>query len=118
MSSLGNYVNKFSHVVFKSSCLETPEFKAFFNGFKKALKDDVTNSGMELVNISKGHFYISGFLKKGEKYVYFSVRDVRGCDWSRKVLYRTAQSTKDYTGGQNRYCGFGDLVKSCERLLG
>ena len=117
MSNLGNYVEKFSHAVFESSCYETPEFKKFYNGFKKALKADLVGSGIELANISKGHFYISGFLKKGEKYVYFSVRDVRDYDWHRQALYRTAKSVKDYTGGQNRFCSFGGLVKSCERLL-
>lgn len=118
MSSLGNYVEKFSHVAFESSCYETPEFKKFYNGFKKSLKADLVGSGIELANISKGHFYISGFLEKGEKYVYFSVRDVRSYDWSRQVLYRTAKSTNDYTGGQNCFCSFGDLVRSCEQLLG
>lgn len=114
---LGAYVEKFKNVAFESSCYETPEFKAFFNGFKKSLKAELAGSGMELAEISKGHFEISGFLKKGEKFVYFSVRDVRSYDWHRQVLYRTAKSVKDYTGGQNHFCSFGGLVKSCERLL-
>ena len=115
---LSAYIEKFKKVPFESSCYETPQFKAFFNGFKKSLKADLEGSGIELANISKGHFTISGFLKRGEKFVYFSVRDVRDYDWHRQVLYRTAKSNKDYTGGQNRYCSFGGLVKSCERLLG
>lgn len=114
---LSAYVEKFKNVAFESSCQETKQFKAFFSGFKKSLKAELESSSLELVTISKGHFCISGFLKKGDKYVYFSVSDVRGYDWYRQILYRTAKSVKDYTGGPNHYCSFGGFVKSCEKLL-
>jgi len=46
------------------------------------------------------HFEFSGFIRRGERYVYFATGDLR---WKicNSILLRTAKSDTDYTGGQN-----------------
>lgn len=102
---------------FQSSSVKTPEFKSFANDFIKDLKSLAT--GYEFVNVSKGHFYVSGFLKKADKYVYFSISDVRFFrnEWYKNILIRTAKNDKDYTGGVNNSTDLENFKKRVDSLL-
>lgn len=101
---------------FESSCYTTEEFKAFARDLKKCIKKKLL-PGEEIVNWNRGHFYVSGFIKKNDKYVYFSIPDVRGYeDWSR-VLIRTAKNEKDYTGGMNNYTSLDKFAENIQPLL-
>jgi len=88
---------------FESSCSSTPEWNSFYrkanNFFKKNLSDVA-----EKIELSKGHFYFSGFftVKATGKIFYFSISDVRHFPGS-KLLIRSAESYTDYTGGINCY---------------
>ena len=95
---------------FESSCGTTPHFKAFARLFKKLIKNEIAKVGCTLLTFNRGHFYVSGFFRKGEQIYYFSISDVRGGYWNReaKMLYRTATSIKDYTGGHNQYVNIED----------
>lgn len=91
---------------FESSSYTTPEFATYASTFKREVKKRLTEIGAELLDFSRGHFYVSGFFKKGDQIYYFSQSDVR---WSvdDKILVRTAKHVKDYTGGASNYSELG-----------
>ena len=95
-------------VEFESSCYDTPEFNAFAKLFKAAMKAELEKVGAKLVAFTKGHFECSGFYQVGDKLGYFSLPDVRGGGLTKDLMYRTAKSTKDYSGGSNNWGNFDD----------
>ena len=73
--------------------------------------------GFDDVTLKPNHYDMSGFFKKDDKYVYWSFSAERyGTPTSLKksgvngFLYRTAESDKDFRGGNNH---FTDLSKLC-----
>ena len=75
--------------------------------------------GAEL-KFSPMYFEYSCFFKKGDKFVYVNVGDVRYnvCGhWYENVLYRTAESYEDYHGGCNNNCPYDELEENIKRLL-
>jgi hypothetical protein len=92
---------------FGSGSYTTPEFNDFFEKFKGSLTRQFKHLKATDIEFSKGHFGMSGFFKIGEQYYYFSLSDVRfvDVDWygNPKMLIRTAESNKDYSGGSNHY---------------
>lgn len=86
---------------FESSSGETPEFKAFFELFKREFTKELLSVGATNIEIKKGHFYISGFYTIGTQVWYFSLSDVR--DGNRPLMYRKAKDYKDFTGESNRW---------------
>ena len=93
---------------FESSSRLTPKFKAFARLFKKLIKNEIAKDGCELLTFNRGHFYVSGFFRKGEQIYYFSVDDIRDNWGTPKMLYRTATGTRDFTGGGNQYVNIED----------
>ena len=93
---------------FQSSSGLTPHFKAFARIFKKLIKNELAKMDCELLTFNRGHFYVSGFFQLGNQIYYFSVSDVRDNWGTPKMLYRTATSIKDYTGGSNQYVNIED----------
>ena len=88
-------------------------FKGYFIPKARAEMNKIAkNLGAKLF-FSKGHFYFSGFLKKGDKCVYFNVGDVRDGGtgrWYREVLVRGARHEKDFSGcTTNSYCHYDEL---------
>ena len=89
---------------FESSSSKTPEFKYFARIFKKEFTSELKSIAATDIVFSIGHFYISGFFTIGTQAYYFSIPDVRGSNYRMpQLMYRTAESYKDYTGGVNRY---------------
>lgn len=105
-------MEKWYDYTFESSSGLTAEFQAFAKDFKKYLLQQVRDN-FELVNWSRGHFEVCGFLrnKKNKKLVYFSISDIRYFKngWYNDVLIRTAENEKDYTGGSNNSCIFAEI---------
>lgn len=99
---------------FESSSGLTQEFKDFVKTFKKDLTKQLKTIGAEVTDFSRGHFYVSGFFKKGEKLFYFSLSDVRDAGYSNQInlLYRTARHNKDFTGGHNQYVRISEDMAS------
>lgn len=95
----------------------------FFNGefipvLKKEFKNLAKKMGAELVSFKGGHFISSAFFKKGNKYVFVSLSDVRyNSNWFERILYRSARDEKDYTGGGNHYCSYDKLGENLEWCL-
>ena len=85
------------------------------------LKRELTFYNIEIVNITSGHYYLSGFLKKDDVFIYINFNIPRGncrtvdfqskC-FSDKVLYRYANDEHDYYGEQNMYTSIENLPKS------
>jgi hypothetical protein len=88
------------------------------------MKKIAQSLGAEVVNYRKGHYEMSGFIKRDSHYVYFSydsslsggrskvvLREGFGC--GAPLLLRTAADAKDFHGGTNNY----ESVKDCEKLI-
>jgi hypothetical protein len=93
---------------FESDAIVTPEFKSFATKFRNALKKELSAAGAELVSFSRGHFDISGLYRIKGQLGYFSLPDVRsaggfGMSNTPKLMYRTAEHEKDYSGGSNQW---------------
>lgn len=93
------------------------DFKSFstkLRNFMKKVTEE--NPELELVSFNRGHFFCSGFFKSTETqvYIYFNVNWERG--WHKKILYRTAKSDKDFTGGMNMYTTLEDFGKNVSTL--
>lgn len=86
---------------FESSSYHTQQFTDFYTKFCSSIKRELKKIKATDIQLSKGHFYISGFFKVGEQCFYISLSDVRGNDTN--LLIRTAKHYKDYTGGGNYY---------------
>lgn len=110
-----NILKKLQADDFESSSSKTPEFSTFARAFKKAISKELESVGAKLTDFSVGHFYISGFFKKGEQLFYFSISDVRH-GFGTELLYRTATSNKDYTGGSNQYVSIGEGMAQNMRI--
>ena len=96
-------------------------FKGYFIPKARAEMNKIAkNLGAKLF-FSKGHFYFSGFLKKGDKCVYFQVRDVRDGGtggWYNTVLVRGARDEKDFSGcTTNSYCHYDELESTLAKWL-
>lgn len=101
---------------FQSASYLTDEFKSFVKDLKKYILSKLP-PGSELVNWSRGHFDASGFIKQGDKYVYFSVGDVRMRRWYDEVLIRVAAHDRDYVGGSNHYVSLDNFHEGVLSLL-
>lgn len=116
---------KATQAEFESSSGRTPEYLAWHRLFKREFTKFLESKGMTGIDIGKpNHFDMSGFFKDGGKdqIWYFAIGDLRG--FKDRMLIRTAQHYKDYTGGKNEYipldgteadfvAGF-DYVLKCE----
>lgn len=99
---------------------------SFFNAMRKIAKE----LGGEVVNANYGHYDMSGFIKRGNKCVYFNYsnacgRGGRNCvnlrndgtDWIQPMYCRTAENERDFRGGSNNHCYLEDCESVIERLL-
>ena len=65
--------------------------------------------------ISHGHFYSSGFIRRGESIVYFSTSDFRY--FPNEAMARFADSFKDYRGKGNHNTTMRNLDELVDTLL-
>lgn len=100
------------------------EAKQFAKDFKRRLSFNAKKRGIEIVGWNVNHYDFSGFLKKNDKYVYFSYNIPRYEEpinlLSRNhngFLVRTAEHEKDYRGGYNNFCNILQFFDSVEYLL-
>ena len=116
--NMKNLYSMYKDMEFISTSGKSIQCKQFGDDLKKALQSDL---GIDYnVEISIGHFYISGFVKRlsTEQFVYFSVEDLRDNDNGfDSVLYRTAKDNKDYSGGMNNFCRLDNLHLSMVSLF-
>lgn len=99
--------------------------KQFVKDFNSALKNELKAKGDYVVKIKPGHYYMSGFIQKGDKYVYLSYRIPRGMrnihlenmSCFQGFLVRTAKNDKDFTGGSNNFTNIDYLISKIDFLL-
>ena len=103
---------------------KSKEFINFAKDFRSVIKDlaDTIDATIESWNV--GHYYVSGFLEKEGKYIYFYYNEPRHMpidllrsDAHMGILYRTAKGSKDYTGGCNQFCNLLDFPSATKRLF-
>lgn len=71
----------------------------------------------EIIDFKGGCCQSSGYIKKGDKYIYVSLSDVRfSPNWDQDVLIRTAKDEKDYTGGPNHRSSIETLQEDVRSL--
>lgn len=84
--------------------------KHFMRIARRELKALAKKIGATVEFTNNEYFEYSAFFCKDGKYIYVHVGDVRyNSDWYGNVLFRTAKSNKDYTGGTNWYCSYDNL---------
>ena len=107
-------IKNWLNVTFESSCYKTPQFMTFVTDFSKHMRS-VFKGKVKGIKFSVGHFYISGFIEKLDgTFVYFSTSDVRHFpgEWYHHILYRSAKSLTDCTGGSNHFTSLDKLVEA------
>ena len=98
------------------------EMKQFFKDFKKELKQ---MGEFDVEKVELNHYDVSGFLRQGEKHVYFTLNIPRGgypMEMGSKrpmtgILIRTAKDTHDYHGGANHFTSYKDFEKDVKKLF-
>ena len=112
------FIKKWAGRELENSCCVTEELKEFYKDFRTFLKNTLKNTNCELVSYTKGHFFVSGFVtnKTTQKIAYFNLSDLRFFNWSKQILYRTAEHVKDYTGGNNRYTTIENLATELVKI--
>ena len=108
------------------------EFHSFQVAFINAMRKIATALGGEVVGQSYGHYDMSGFIRRGDKYVYFSYSNgcCRGgrtfvnlkeqwdsCGCNSPLLIRTAADSKDFRGGCNHFASFEKCQGLIDKLL-
>lgn len=83
---------------FEQGSYNSPAFLSFARTFKSEFKKELESIGASLHKFNTGHFYISGFFTKGDKFFYFSWHN-----GDNNLMYRTAKNDKDFTGGANQW---------------
>lgn len=98
------------------------EAKSFVTAFKNMLKREL---GPDYdVDIHRGHYYLSGFIKHDGMYVYIAY-DIPRYDFrvdadstgTAGCLFRCARGPEDYTGGINNFCSIRELPESVTGLF-
>lgn len=101
----------------------SPEFKTFQGAFKRYMSKVAESIGATLVEFSKGHYDVSGFIRRGEKYVYFSYSNFCGSRThvdlfgNTPFMCRTAKDSKDYRGGSNNWVSVAECAYRIDYLL-
>ena len=105
---------------FSTGGIPGEDYKKFERKYIKYLNKVAKENNWEVVRVLKNHYDFSAFLKRNDKFVYFSISDVR-CfvnDWYYNILIRTAKNENDSLGGQNFYTTLDNLPTALEKLAG
>ena len=83
------------------------DFKEFFRKEKNRITRNLKEMGCTKIELDYGFYYFSGFFTSSTGQIYYlSCSDVRHFGYT-QLMYRTAKSYEDYTGGFNMYVGTG-----------
>lgn len=128
MTNVDAFVRKWhGRTLQDDGCYVSKEYHSFQIAFVNAMRKIARNNGAEIVNASYGHYDVSGFFKKGSRYVYFSYCNSCGyggrtyCQlkndgnygFLQPLLVREARHDRDYTGGVNKFTPFTE----CEEII-
>lgn len=96
------------------------EVKSFVTAFRNMLKREL--KGIDVLSIATGHYYLSGFVRSGDTYVYVSYNIPRDGDCirmndGRAVMYRIAENEKDFRGRGNHFYSIRELPDAIVGLI-
>ena len=66
---------------------------------------------------SNSYCEASGFIKNGEKYIYYCTWDYRDRSWQSQILYRAAKNDRDFQGGLNNFADLEDFESAVNTLF-
>ena len=120
MKNFKKWENKF---IEDWGCAMSDDAKSFYRAFKNYLKRAFPNA--ELIGFKPNHYDTSGFIKMNGKVIYVSHsidRYKKKVDFNESgamngVLYRTAESENDFTGGWNNFTSINNMAKSILELF-
>ena len=114
-----NDLKKYLNYEFSTGCYTGEDYKTFERKYINYLKSIAKENGWELIKVGKNHYEFSAFFKYNDKYVYFSISDVRFWqnEWYNHILIRTATSDRDYRGGHNYYTTLPSLNYGIKNLF-
>ena len=112
-------LKKYLTYTFSTGCYTGDDYKSFERKYKNYLKSVCNDNGWELVKFSPNHYEFTCFIKKEDKYIYFSISDVRYFknQWYSNILVRTAKDDRDYTGGSNQHTSLEELPSYLGRMF-
>ena len=106
---------------FSTGCYTGEDYLSFQRKYINYLRALCKENGWELLVSSKGHYWLSAFIRNGAgNHLYLSISDVRYWknEWYNHILIRTASHEKDYHGGGNNYTSLPNLTRTAEWLFG
>lgn len=99
------------------------DFKSFARKFKDYLKRTLPGD-IEIVGHRCGHYDLSGFVKHGNEYIYyswtwnrFSPLDVDEMCFRQAVLVRHAKDDRDFTGERNEYTSIREMPEMIVQMF-
>lgn len=111
-------LNGFLAWQFTSGSITGEDFNKFSSLFRKYIAGSLP-AGAKLDKFKKGHYDLFGFIELNDKFIYFSISDVRFFqnEWSTNILIRTAKNNTDYTGGSNCYTSLSNFLNNILKLF-
>jgi len=116
LKDLQNYLD----YEFSSGPYTGEDYKQFQTKYINYLRSLCKENGWTLENIGRNHYCFSLFIKNaGGRFIYLSISDVRGFsnEWYDHILYRTAESERDYHGGINHYAALTELPQALSTMF-
>ena len=116
--NLAQIIKTWKNHTFSTGMTTGEDFKLFAKDFREFVKSALPENA-KLVEYNTGHYYVSGFIEKNGKYIYFSIPDVRFFpnEWMNNILIRTAKNPRDYYGGANNYTTIWEFKYALERMF-
>lgn len=99
------------------------DYKSYCRAFKNFLKRNLPDC--EIIGFKANHYDVSGFVKKGDKFIYIAQNmdrlncqhDFNAIGCANGVLFRTAKNEKDYRGGSNHFSSMYDLIDNINMMF-
>lgn len=114
-----NDLQKYLNYEFSTGSYTGKDYKTFQTKYINYLKSICNDNNWQITNVHKNHYTFSLFIKSKNKYIYFSICDVRynQNQWWYHVLLRTAQNDSDFTGGQNNFSNLPNITNKIKYLF-
>lgn len=113
-------MEKWLNHVFSSGVETGKDYITFQKAAKADLRKQAKAAGYTLHKFYPNHYTFSAVLHEEttDKFIYISIRDVRGGrnEWYNCVLYRTMTHDHDWTGSFNQYCCWSEISQALEQL--
>lgn len=120
---MNNFIKKWNGKTLQDDvCYVSKEFNTFQNAFKREVARIAQENGAELVSYIKGHYDMSGFIRKGKKYLYFNYSNYmkrNKVDFNNRQAFfcRIAKNENDYRGGVNNFMPFSVFESNFEKQI-